>query len=535
MNVSNPNPLSNTVSEYRLRCGSCGAPYSGRTEGEILTCGYCGTTQRTVDARQFLDHFMAQVTAFVRQAVPPGLDVSHSESIDPVARLAAFNMSVRPRLSTQSDTYRFSCFNLLSSPLAVFPFSTASVPVGGADPAAVSIFAAQVQSVSGLAVDNASRELVGRAGGLASCYQSLLVATRLASGTQPERFHLISQNYTTASKAIESTGRWSPLTLRLKALSIESEAVDLYLSGRDYGEARRLLGTAGAQLSEAQSLLSATPELGYMSTAVDQELAGVRMVGSMLTISDLSAGVAPHPLAYSQRLTGVLDWLSQASPPDWAPNFKSLRLREEVFRRAAELRAAQAGAGSVRVLSTGGGSFVPFWVVELPYTFETGIAWTKRGKEVPETLLVAATFPTDVSSLSGSGSVRVLTDVFVGMRGGRSMNKYTDRLRGREQKISESGGLVAMLQNVTTSPVPGQQAVPPFTTEVEALRLVQSYVESIRSTDPKIAAQLRASSPRILDLVYLPSVPHSSPPVPWLGPLSPASLGDSQALLGFIS
>jgi len=478
---------------------------------------------------------MAQVTAFVRQAVPAGLDVSRSESIDPVARLAAFNMSVRPRLMTQSDQYRFSCFNLLSSPLAVFPFSGSVGPQGGADPATVSIFAAQVQSVSGLAVDDASRDLVGRAGGLASCYQSLLVVSRLSSGNQPERFHLITQNFETASTAIESTHRWAPLSHRLKALAAESEAVDLYLSGQDSAKTRILLATAGEKLNQARAELAATPELGYMSAAVDQELAGVRTLGSMVSISELSAGVSPHPLAFSQRLTAVLDWLSQTAPPEWAPVFRSLRLREEVFRRGAELRAAQAGTGSIRVISAGAGCLVPFWVVELPYTFETGVAWTKRGKEVPETLLVAATFPTDVSALGGIGSSRVLTDVFVGMRGGRSMNKYSDRLRGREQKISESGGLAPSLQAVTSAPVPGQTAIPPFTTESEALRLVQSYVEAIKSSDPKVAAQLRASSPRVLDLVYIPCVIHATPPVPWLGQLSPISLGDPQSLLGFYS
>jgi len=173
--------------------------------------------------------------------------------------------------------------------------------------------------------------------------------------------------------------------------------------------------------------------------------------------------------------------------------------------------------------------------VELPYTFETGVAWAKRGKEVPETLLVAATFPTEMSSLTGVGSAQVLTDVFAGMRGGRSMNRFSDRVRGREQKISESGSLGAMVQNATPGPAQGFQAIPPLTTEIEALRLVQAYVEAIRSTDPKLAAQLRASSPRVLDLVYLPSVLHAAPPVPALGQLSPISLGNPQALMGFVS
>jgi hypothetical protein len=532
---ANPLPVERVLSGQTLRCGSCGAPYTGRTDGEILTCTYCGTSARMVDARQFLDHFMAQVTAFVRQAVPSGLDLSRSQTVDPVARLAAFNSGIRPRLATESDQYRLSCFRLLSSPLAVLPFSPGPTPPPGADPAKVSIFAAQVQSVSGLAVDDASRELVRRTGGVASCYQSLLVATRLSAGGQPERLHLISQDFQAASAAIDSAGRWPALSVRLAALAEECQAVDLLLSGRELGDARQLLGAAQDDLNRSRGLLSAAPELGYMVTAVDQELAVVRTIRSMLEMAERSPSVPPQPLIYAQRLSGVLDWLSQNAPGDWASYFRSSRLREAVFQRAAQLRAAQAGTGGVKIASAGGGTFVPFWVVELPYTFETGVLWTKRGKEVPETLLLAATFPTDLSGLGGTQCARVLTDVFAASRGGGAVNEYYDRLRGRQQKISESGSLAALVQGATVYSLPGQQAIPPFTTEVEALRLVQLYVDGVRSSNPKAASQLRASSPRVVELVYVPCNLQASPLVPWLGALSPSSLGDTRSLLGFIS
>jgi hypothetical protein len=478
---------------------------------------------------------MAQVTSFVRQAVPPGLDLSASQNVDPVARLAAFNSGIRPRLATEGDQYRISCFRILSSSLAVPPFSPTGGSSAGANPTTVSVFAAQVQSVSGLAVDDSSRELLRRAGGLASCYQSLLVAIRLSSGTQPERLHLVAQNYSTASEAIASTGRWTPLSVRLAGLAKLTQATDLLLTGREVGEARRLLGAAGEDLSRARSLLSTTPDLGYMTTAVDQELAAVRTVGSMVDILENSPAVAPHPVAYLQRLSGVLDWLSQYTPGEWASSFRSSRVREEVFRRAAELRSAQAGRGTVRAIVAGTGTFVPFWVVELPYTFETGVLWTKHGKEVPETLLLAATFPTDLASLGADGARRVVTDIFASTGGNRSLNEYAGRLRGTQQKISESGGLVPALQNATQFSLPGHPALPPFTTQSEAQRLVQTYIEGLRSANPKVANQLRASSPRILDLVYAPCNLEASPPVPWLGSISPVSLGDPRSLMGFLS
>jgi hypothetical protein len=115
------------------------------------------------------------------------------------------------------------------------------------------------------------------------------------------------------------------------------------------------------------------------------------------------------------------------------------------------------------------------------------------------------------------------------------LNDYYARVRGRQEKITDSRGMAPALQNATSQPIPGQQAVPPFTTQVEALRLVQTYVSHVRAVNPKAATQLRASSPRVLDLVYIPCLLNAPAPVSWLGPLSPSSLGDPNAFRGFLA
>lgn len=311
--------------------------------------------------------------------------------------------------------------------------------------------------------------------------------------------------------------------------------MDMLLSGKDSASTRRLLATAGQELSRAQALLAVLPELGYMATAVEQELATVRTMNAMVTLVERSPMVAPHPLLYIQRLSGFLDWIGQSAPGDWAAATRSARFREDLYRRATELRSAQAGSGTVRVVHGGQGVLAPFWAVELPYTFETGALWTKRGKEVPETLLVSATFLSDVSCLQPARAGSVLTDVFALGTGGRSLNGYVSRISGTEQRLSESGGLGTILQSSAPSAIAGRQAIPPLTTETEALRLVQLYTDGVRTANPRAAAQLRASSPRVLDLVYVPASLQGGPPIPWLGALSPASLGNAQSLLGFVS
>ncbi len=531
----NGSALGSPISSLALRCTACGAPYGAGSSSEILTCAYCGTTSRQVDARQFLDHFQAQVAAFLRQAIPPGLDLSGATNVDPVARLAAFNSSIRPQLSTESEKYRFSLFHLLSSPFVVLPFGAATRSGTVADATSVSVFSAKVHAVSSLAADSASQELLRRASGIAGAYQCLLVASNLASSAAPERLHLMAQNFTAAATALGDTGRWSVISTRLSGLAAQSRAADSLLTPRGNDGSADPLAQAQSSLARAREGLVSQPEIGFMHAAVDQEIACARVLGSMVRVVRESNAVRPHPLAFLQRLTGVLDQLAANLPPDWAGVYRSFRLREEVFNRAAELRIAQAGRGSIRGLAVGSGLLAPFWVVELPYTFETGALWNKHGKEAVETLLVSAMFPTDPRTLSITGARLAVTDVFLGSSPGFQPGQLVDRVTGKQQRISESRGLTQILSGASMMSAAGQPAVPPLTTSAEAIQLVQWYVQWVRTVSPKIASQLRASSPRVTDLLYVPVAIASPTPLPWMGNISPGTVGNPNVLSSLAS
>lgn len=534
--MSGPSAADPGVGAVRLRCGSCGAPYPPGEHGEILTCGYCGASQRVVDARQFLDHFRAQVTAFLRQSIPPGLDLTGSTTVDPVARLAAFQASVRPHLATESEQYRVGLFRLLSTPFAVLPFPSPARTAAGPNPAVVSIFAEKVHSVSALAVDDASRELLRRSSGIAAAYQSLLVAVGLEANPRPERLVLLAQDLSAAADAMRGSGRWTALSTRLTALSIQARAADRLLGGGPPEEIRALLAQSSGGLAEARAALATQPELGFMLGAVDQEAAANRIVGSMATIVERSARVRPHPFLFLQRLQFLLDGIAGAAPAGWGGAWGSLRLREEIFQRAAALRSAQGGYGSVRTIAPAGAPLLlPCWVLELPYTFETGLLWAKRGKEVPERLLVPATFPTDPSTLVPAGAPRAITDVFRSGTSGPALGQLVGRISGREQRISDSGTLATLLASGAEQPIAGLPALPPLSTGAEAMRIAVAYVEGVRTTQPGAAARLRSSSPRVVDLVYFPATLDGPIHLPWLGGLSPASVGDLPTLRSLIA
>ena len=58
------------LSIVALRCRACTAPLPATTGEDIIKCPSCGTSQRVVDARAFLDQIMLQVNAWVRQVDP---------------------------------------------------------------------------------------------------------------------------------------------------------------------------------------------------------------------------------------------------------------------------------------------------------------------------------------------------------------------------------------------------------------------------------------------------------------------------------
>ena len=520
------------VTGLALRCSACGAAYKGSAGREVLTCDYCGTAQRLVDAREFLDHLVLQVNAFLSQALPGGFVPGGSGVVDPIARHSVFVNNVRPRLTTEADQYRFRCFNLLSQPLLELPFSSNRFLTASDDPKQIALFGAKVSSVSSLAIDGDSQAMVTQTGHLATGYGCLLVAIGLLRSRKPERFHLLDQNFQTAAEAFRPHPRWAGIADRLAGLSEASRAADEVRAGR-VAPARELLMASEAHFRSARAQLDAQFELGFMIAPIEEERSMVRSIRSMTDALEATPRDSNPPALVSlERLHQVLDHLGTYSPPAWDATFRSARLREEVFRGTAELRRAQHGSANVRHLRAGAGVLVPFWIVELPYSFQTGVLWNKRGQEVAETVLVAATFPLEPRAFSGAGASLVVTDVFGAGLGAGGLADFYARVRGSQTTISTSGPIPGAVHGSAPGPVPGWAAIPPITTAREALSLTQVYVESVKAGNPKIAAQLRLSSPRVGELLYLPCVldPRSLP-LPWLGPLSPRTVGAPESLL----
>ncbi len=528
MAAESPSP----VSMVALRCRACTAPLPATGAEEIIKCPSCGTSQRVVDARAFLDQIMLQVNAWVRQAVPMGMEAYASATVDPVARQSVFMNYVKPRLTTEYQEYRFNFLNLLSQPLGVLPFMVEkSLPAANV-PANVFLFQAKVQSIAPLAMDQQAKDSVAETAGAATAYAYLLNNAALAADTKPERYYLMAKNFAAAADAIKSVPKYAPLVDRLKALADLNTGLDATVNLR-LNDALAALDKAKTGLESAKAKVVQDFDLAIMSQAIDKELSVTRATGSIVRSVQLdTTGSAAASMNTLGHLLTLLGSLRQAPYPAWRPRFADLSHAEEILRYVEDIRNAQRGAPSIKIMPGRGNALFPFWAVDIPYTFQTGALWRAQGVEVTEAVLVAATFPLDANAFSGTDVSAVLTDVFMARERKGFFEDAMKRASGKETSISGGGPVRDAIAKATMAPAGTMRVVPPLVTGADAAALVQAYLMRVRQVDRTIDKQLRLSSPRVSGLVYAPGNPMGSQAnvMPWLGGLAPRSVGDMAAV-----
>ena len=523
-----PSPLSIVA----LRCRACTAPLPATGTDEIVKCPSCGTSQRVVDARAFLDQILLQVNAWVRQAIPMGMDAYASTTVDPVARQTVFMNYVQPRLTTEYQEYKFNFLNLLSHPLGVLPFMVEKGLPAANTPANVFLFQAKVQSIAPLAMDAQAKGSVAETAGAATAYAYLLNNAALAADTKPERYYLMGKNFSAAADALKPVPKYAPLAERLQALADLNAGLDAATNMKLY-DAPSSFDKARAGLESSRGKVAQDFDLAIMAQAIDKELALIRASGSIVRSVQLdTTGSAASSMTTMGRYLGLLGNLRDAPYPQWRTRFADFSHSEELLKDIEDIRNAQRGSAAIRILPGNGTALFPFWAIDIPYTFQTGALWRAQGVEVTEAMLVAATFPLDANAFSGADVSGVLTDVFMARERKGFFEDAMKRASGKETSISGGGPVRDALTKAQMAPAGGVKVVPPLTTGADAAVLVQAYLQRVRQVDRTIDKQLRLSSPRVAGLVYAYGSPQGMQAnvMPSLGGLAPRSVGDLNAV-----
>ncbi len=520
------------VSMVALRCRACTAPLPATSGEDIIKCPSCGTSQRVVDARAFLDQIMLQVNAWVAQAIPLGMQAVTQGSVDPVARYTVFVNYVKPRLTTEYQEYKFNFLNLLSRPLGVLPYQVDKSLPAPNTPANAFLFQAKVQSVAPLAMDDAGKASIAETAGLATAYAYLLNNAALAADTKPERYYLMAKNFAAAADALKGVPKYTALADRLRALADLNTGLDA-VSNLKLFDAPASLDKAKAGLDAAKAKAAADFDLAIMNQAMDKELSLVRATQSLIRgISADPTGSPASSMQSMQRLLTLLGSFKEVPLAVWKPIFGDAAHTEAILRAVEDIRNAQRGSPALKIIPGQGGVLFPFWAVDIPYTFQTGALWRTQGVEVTEAMLVAATFPLDPGAFSGNNPAAVLTDVFMARERSGFFNDAMKRVSGKETSISGGGPVRDAIARAQMGPAGGIKVVPPLTTGTDAAILAQNYLIRVRQVDRTIDKQLRLSSPRVTQLVYAFGNPTGTQAnvMPWLGGLAPRSVGDLSAV-----
>ena len=474
-----------------LRCRFCGAPLDeSQVKGDspYITCEYCGTTQQRMDARRYMEDMVNQVKNWVAKSMPMGYPSGGMENVDPVARHSIFVRDIQPRLTAELDQIRFSNLSLLGSCLLAIPFRTAKVHQPDHTSKNAFEFNAKVRSVSSLAVSEEDRKVIDEASVISESYALAINNINLLGECKDGRWGIMANNFAECAKTMSGKEGYDLPCERYSALSEIAEGfssmLDADITGA-YGKVKsgkeRLLSLAPAVMSDPQFMI--------MYSAVDQEIGIANMV---LNIIEGSLSSSDDPVMMMDVISKVL-----RTPPSsdlkWNYLLNGSERYDEIFRNINEAISSK-GNGTIPVTAGDGDMLMPFWEVDLRYTFTTGKLWNKKSVEVKEDLLICADFVMDHGCLDDPSSA--ITDIFsAGSKGSRM-----DTFLGKETSISGGKGIGRIQDSVSDGSSNGRRVIIPLSTRREAEKLCTEYIKQSSAA----IKEFRLSDPDVRRLIYVP-------------------------------
>ncbi len=475
-----------------LRCKYCGAPLDRKdveSDSPYVTCPSCGTTQQRVDAKAYMDQMMAQIKSWIGKAIPGGFSLSQTENVDPIARHNIYMTNIKPVLDVEMNEYRFALNAVMSSPLIVLPFSKGEPAVPQHTSTQAFEFNAKLKSIEPLAVDGVNKESVKDGENLSNAYALIVNNSKLLTDTTPGRFALMATNFRESADAIGRCKGYEPLASRLNALSEVCLASDMILNGDALGCSMKA-ESAVNQLEDAKKAILSSPKLAMMIRAVDLEITQCR---TLKNVTDMvSSGMTKDPLK-SLELINKISSVSYPNDPRWRTTLERDERTFDLFGFVEEIVSARNG-GTLPICPGSGEILFPFWDVDLRYSFTTGSLFSKKAVEVSEDLLIPATFTVSAEAL---GNPRAgVTDIF----SAAPESSIIDRMKGREDSISGGAGIGRLADSAAPNSPGSREIVIPLSTQAEATRLVEYYLELCSKTHSK----LKLSKPSVKRLIFVP-------------------------------
>jgi hypothetical protein len=475
-----------------LRCKYCGAPLDKKdleSDSPYVTCSSCGTSQQRMDAKAYLDQMMGQIQSWISKTIPGGFSMAQSENVDSVARFNIFNNNVRPRIETEYSEYRFATNTLMSHAMITLPFTTDGSVVPAHTSTKAFEFNATVKSIEALAVDEASRSIVVSAEEMAAGYALLINNTKLLREDKPGRYILMANNFAEASAAFRKIKGYAPAADRFSALSVICTGCEKLLNGDGMGSLS-YFEKGYSQLDAVKSAISKDLNLGIMYPAICMEMTQAKILADLAGF--MTRGVTADPLAVLNTVKRIMGF-NYPKTGKWGFLLGNKDRFTEIFGYLSKALSAKSG-GTLPITSGTGDLLIPFWDIDLKYSFQSGAMWSKKSVEVMEDLLIPADFVIDPNCLSNPRIA--LTDIF----SIRPEKSILSGIKGTETSISGGEG-IGVLSNTARENSPGTRKIAvPLSTENEAKKIVSEYLALCTGQDSK----LKLSNPYVKALIYIP-------------------------------
>ena len=473
-----------------LRCKYCGAPLDAsavKEDSPYITCSSCGTTQQKMDARAYLDQLMGQVRSWVSQAMPGGMSAAMTQNVDSVARHNIFMTNFKPKVDMEFAAYKFGMNNLLSQPLMVMPFTTRKVSVSHSSNQAFE-FGAKRNEISSLAVSDETSKIMTEVTKVTDAYALLINNCALSGEDKPGRVALMANNFSLAAADFGHMADYSPARDRFEGLAQLCNGCEMLMNG-DIASSRPQFESGRDKLKASSAAVMGNIKVAIMGQAVNQEAKMAEVLTELTDYVNSMGGT--KEIFDAVRRIFTFQYPAQGN---WAFLLNNHDRLAEVFGYMADCVKAKSGAGTLPITAGSGDILVPFWHIDLKYSFQTGSLWKKHSVEVSETLLVPADFVIDGDCLSSPRNA--VTDVF----SVKGSNGLFAGLTGSETSISDSQGLGRLAGSAAPNSAGGRRIVVPLSTEREAERIAENYIQWMSKSLDK----LKLSNPDVKELIYIP-------------------------------
>jgi len=467
-----------------LKCLHCGGPLPEPAEGvEYVTCEFCGYTNRLKDSTTYIEQLKLEIQSWLKSIVPANV-ISANSAVDAVSRHNIFITTIKPDLISKHLEVKSRIAHIISTPLVFLPYWDVYLNVDIDSPKEAFEEAAKIESVKTLAVVDEDATFLNKV--IATQYMCAYFSNfvhLVNSGKKDPG--LLSNNFKKIAETFDGVPGGEAPKLRFEGLYHIYAAIEAMING-DTNTANIHIKSGKNVLRRAREAAVKNPEYTPMIPAVEKEL--------LLTtaIEELIEGLSmtSDPTEFLPRLKTFFN-ASERAKESLAENYhidsKDFGRYAEIISEIKNIIVAKSGTPAINLVGPPRRLLLPFWRIQVTYTFTTGSLFWKKGKAITDELLILATIPY---------AAQPITDIFkIKPKGG-----MLDGFLGKE--VSMTTGYIKELMSSSrpSSISSGTTVIPPMITNEEAKLFSDWYIKNVTE---KTSDKVKFGVSKLMGIVYL--------------------------------